>query len=326
MKLKNKPLALVFAFVLLIASLTSCSNFSNQPNNTDTESDLEAMLPESDTKSNETSNDSRSDDAENTNADLENAFVYVALGDSIAYGYGLIDFDNERYSALIDSELSETGNYASFNYAVNGDDSNDLIDLIKSGGAPELKYANLVTISIGANNVLATSLSKLYEYYLYESSVSDENLKNTRIPLIYDEMMTENEAGIERFSTDIVTIIDLIRETAPDAQIVFQTIYNPYRKLDISFDFIKETLNLAAETDRLVTSLNEIIVSNADSLGYDIADVYSKFEQLDNVVNADTFSGDVANFATSITEADPHPNANGHRIIAEIILPLIKSN
>ena len=264
-------------------------------------------------------------DAVGTEDDLSDTFVYVALGDSIAYGYGLIDFDNERYPALIESALSDkVTSLTGFNYAVNGDTSGDLIALIKSGGTPELRHADLVTISIGANNVLGNSLAKLSEYYLYVSSVTDENLKNIRIPQIYDEMMAQNDAGIAQFALDIVTIIELVREASPDAEIIFQTIYNPYRKLGVTFDFIENTLDLASETDRLVTDLNEIIVSNASTLGYKVADVYSAFDGLENVVNADTFTGGVTEFATALVEADPHPNKDGHRVIADTILPLIE--
>ncbi len=310
----------------IITSMISCGESANDTENSDFTGDVDVMFSETDTKSNETANTSDSPDTEISDKNLENSFVYVALGDSIAYGYGLIDFDNERYSSLIDSKLSETENYESFNYAINGDDSTDLINLIKSDGAPELKYADLITVSIGANNVLGTSLAKLSEYYLYESSVTDENLKKIRIPQIYDEMMQQNADGIDRFSKDIVTIVELIKSAAPDAQIIFQTIYNPYRKLDLSFDFIENTLDLAKETDRLVTSLNSIIISNSASLGYDVADVYSAFNVLDNVVNADLFTGNISDFATSIFEADPHPNKLGHQIIAETIFPIVKLN
>lgn len=325
-KLKIKALTLILLTSLIITAMISCNTSQKAPDTSETESDIDVMRPETDTKANETASESDSSDSESTEDDLENAFVYVALGDSIAYGYGLIDFDNERYSALIDDKISDSRNYTSLNYAVNGDDSTDLINLIKSGGVPELKHADLITVSIGANNVLGSSLAKLSEYYLYETSVTDENLKKIRIPQIYNEMMQQNADGTARFATDIVTITELIKSEAPDAQIIFQTIYNPYRKLDLTFDFIENTLDLAQETDRLVTSLNSIIVSNAKKLGYDVADVYSAFNALDNVVNADSFSGNISDFATSIFEADPHPNKLGHQVIAETILPIIKLN
>lgn len=332
--MKIKLLTLIFAATLLLPVLCACASVSDGG----TDSPADTSKSELDGTSEETETDAETDTAAVTESDTEsesvstkddlgNAFVYCALGDSIAYGYGLIDFDNERYSALIGNELTDkVKNFVSFNYAVNGDTSLDLINLIKSGGAPELKHADLVTISIGANNVLGTSLSKLSEYYLYVSSVTDENLKNIRIPQIYDEMMVQNAAGIAQFSLDIITIIEAVRKEAPDAQIVFQTIYNPYRRLDVSFDFIKATLDLAEETDRLVKELNDIIIANSSVLGYDVADVYTAFSGLDNVVNADTFTGGDADFATALVEADPHPNKDGHRIIADTILPLIKFN
>lgn len=321
-----------FAFILITAfaalALVACANGTQNDTNVSeetTDTEIDVMATDTVAITDEESESDTETEAVGTEDGLDSAYVYVALGDSIAYGYGLIDFDNERYSALIEEALSDKVEaFTDFNYAVNGDTSGNLIELIKSGGAPELCHADLITISIGANNVLGTSIAKLSEYHIYSTSVTDENLKSIRIPQIYDEMMTQNAAGIAQFALDIVTIIELIKEAAPDAEIIFQTIYNPYRKLDVTFDFIEHTLDLAKETDRLVTSLNDIIKSNASTLGYKVADVYSAFDALDNVVNADTFTGGAADFVTALIEADPHPNKNGHRVIADTIIPIIE--
>lgn len=253
----------------------------------------------------------------------ENKLVYVALGDSIAYGYALKDVEGQRYSTLIDSHLDtlwENGCEV-YNYAVSGDKGGDLIDILKKGNAPAISSAHVITISIGANNVLGPALDNLSEYFVF-LTVPDENLRKTELPRIYGELMAETKSGIEDFSREIVTIIEEIRKSAPDAEIIFQTVYNPYRLANVKLDFIDGVLDLAEETDRLVSALNKIIVDNA-SLGYTVADIYTAYDGLTDVVNADLFIGDGTDIDQFILAADPHPNEKGHRVIADTIIPLI---
>ncbi len=315
-KMKKRIFSLVLAAISAVFCLLSCGDEASDASDT-AGADVDVMKPVTDDTTSDKS------DTEAT-AGLEDGYVYIALGDSIAYGYGLIDFENERYPELIYNELSKHNESVRMeNYAVNGDTSGDLIEILtasKTDGKKNIfKNADLITVSIGANNVLGPSLSKLNEYYMMASS-GDPNLAEIRIPQIYDEMLEETAAGIEQFESDIVTIMGLLDELAPDAKVIFQTVYNPYRKLDIKFDFIKETLDLASQADALVSALNSTVTSNAEKLGYTVADVYTAFEAAENVVNADSFKGSVAEFATSIVEADPHPNKAGHELIADVII------
>ncbi len=253
----------------------------------------------------------------------EKRLVYVALGDSIAYGYALADYENQRYSTLIEEHLDSVWENGCevYNYAVSGDKGGDLFNILTEGKAPAIKNADVITISIGANNVLGPALDNLSEYFVF-LTVPDENLRNTELPRIYGELMTETKSGIEDFSLEIVTIIEEIRKSAPDAEIIFQTIYNPYRHATIKLDFIDSTLDLAKETDRLVSELNKIIIDNA-TLGYTVADIYTAYEDLTDVVNSDLFIGDSTDLDQIMLAADPHPNAKGHRVIADTIIPLI---
>lgn len=275
---------------------------------TETESDSESLSPETEEIPDDTV-----------------TVKYIALGDSIAYGYGLSDIESERYPTLIADFIDGIYGYKAdvYNYAVSGDKSSDLIELIEDGGTPELADADIVTVSIGANNVLAPATEKLAQYYLF-SSIQDENLRDMELPRIYNELMSETSSGIRSFERDISRIIELIKRSAPNAEIIFQTIYNPYRNVDITLDFAGTELILADETDRLVTSLNNIITDYATALGYETVDIYSAINAHTDVINADSFDGSDDDYATIFISADPHPNAKGHRVIADAMIQKIK--
>ncbi len=311
--MKKRSFLLIFVIIAAVFCLFACEGGTDTDT---TDEDIDVMSPATDGTDAPDTEKTPDTDAVTD----KDEYVYLAFGDSIAYGYGLLDFENERYPELLVSELSEHHRSIQHtNYAVNGDKSGDLIELLRNGLLnTDTDHIDLITVSIGANNVLSPSLSKLNEYYMMSST--DPNLAEIRIPQIYDEMLAETAAGIEQFKTDIVTIIELLRELAPDAEIVFQTVYNPYRKLDVKFDFKKATLDLSEQADALVSALNEIITSNAASLGYKVADVYAAFEAADSVVNADGFTGGAAEFAESFAAVDPHPNKAGHELIADVII------
>ena len=87
---------------------------------------------------------------------------YVALGDSIAYGYGLSDRKEQSYVELIRKNL-ETKYDSVFvtNFGENGMQSGELLDILTNPERKEykkyratIKHADFVTISIGSNDLL----------------------------------------------------------------------------------------------------------------------------------------------------------------------------
>ena len=244
---------------------------------------------------------------------------YVALGDSIAYGQGLADPEGERYSALVEAALDASGIYdcESFNYGINGLQSGGLIDDIADNFAPELNGADVVTVSIGANNVLSPSVSMLTQYAI-NLLVGDETRRGELNSELYKNFRADTDAGIAEFERDLPNLIALIRVAAPDARIIFQTIYNPYAGVSLTLDFSVEQIAMATLSDELVTRLDDIIKDNADKLGYEVVDIYAAFSGEDGVVNAGSGIG-----SSPFSNLDPHPTAKGHRIIADAITDML---
>lgn len=258
---------------------------------------------------------------------------YAALGDSIARGYGLDDPETQAYPALLRDRMQSYSEVEYANYAVDGQTSAGLLELLSSGGAPMLDGADVVTVCIGANNLLGPTIGLLSEqlvelaldmpsllrkYYEAITGGDASALEEVRsdlnrlvgalsAALEEDEFQAELQAGIQDMSAHLPQIIDAIRRQAPEADIYVTTVYNPYKGYKITLGGLQAELPLDAVADNAVRALNAVITSQADALSYTVADSYTAFENSGaDLVNAG------ANFSV-----DPHPNRAGHELLAE---------
>ncbi len=247
----------------------------------------------------------------------EKTLKYTALGDSIAFGYGLLSPETERYSALLDTYIDALTGYEaeSYNYGINGQTSSELLAALTNDPAfaPELNGADIVTVSIGANNVLSPAISMFMQYAI-NSLIEDEAQQRAANKLLYEAFNKEAAAGVATFAEEMPDIIAAIKARAPEAKIFFETVYNPYNNVSLKLPVGDAVMDLNEASDELVGKLNAIITANADTLGYTVADVYTALENETGVVNAESFTegGGILNYAA----LDPHPTAKGHAIIA----------
>lgn len=242
--------------------------------------------------------------------DYEHKIVnYVALGDSIASGYGLDDVKSESYVGRIAETLEERyGAVRLVNFGKNGLRSEQLLDALVNEKneqytkyRTELQKADLITLSIGSNDLLQ---------YLSLDTDLEEFRKHG------DEVLTE---ACRRFAQNIPRIIDAIHKQAPGAQLFVNNIYNPCN--DSSFAIAEkyiDDLDLMAE--KYIQKMNEgfaseevrsVFHSSARSGGYTLVDVKKAFEKTDERL---------INMVFSWRNVDPHPNKEGHRVIADEII------
>ena len=73
---------------------------------------------------------------------------YVALGDSIERGYGLDDPETQAYPALLRDRMQSYSEVEYANYAVDGQTSAGLLELLSNGGAPMLDGADVAGESL----------------------------------------------------------------------------------------------------------------------------------------------------------------------------------
>ena len=254
---------------------------------------------------------------------------YVALGDSITTGYGLAE--NETGFA---KQVADSNGYTLTNLAQDGATSTDLLEVVKSeANADTLKNADLITITIGGNdlmNALYAYLAEEYNKQNSDTSITAEDVKASlagtlsEIPQV--EMLrfaaskipdfpnsTAANTALYTFATNFSSIISAIKAANSTAQLIVVNQYNPYGHLTTGTGVL--SLDLSA-IDTAVRALNTVISSSAESADYTVADVYTKFEQAEN---------NPCNASVSLPSInlDFHPNATGHGLIADTISALL---
>lgn len=254
-----------------------------------------------------------------SSGDNENKIVhYVALGDSIARGYGLKNVEEESYVGRVAAALEETyGAVKLINFGKNGLRSDELLNILTE---PENKdydeyrdaicEADIITLSIGSNDLLQ---------YLTGDTDLQELKKDA------DHLFTE---ACDKFCDNIPGIISAISQNAPQAQLFVNNIYNPCH--DSSF----------RDSDGMIKYLDEIAERYIDAIngGFQSEQVQSVFNNknqggrkeeysLVNVKDAfDNSEEQLINMVVTWGSMDPHPNKEGHRVIAELIIPKISLN
>ena len=136
-------------------------------------------------------------------------------------------------------------------------------------------------------------------------------------------------------------ILAEIHEKAPKAKIYWTNIYNPYygTKLDLkelfsgieTLDLSKEALESLKPVDlgkygaTYIEKMNRAFEINTD--GYTVINLYDRFNEagLTNVSISRDQGEDSESLQDDILElgVDPHPNAKGHKLIYDIVMPVI---
>lgn len=202
---------------------------------------------------------------------------YVSFGDSIAAGH-TIDGNWESdygegsqygkngntetvivpnsYTDLIRNELIEMygkNNVSAKSFARSGDRVSDLMEKLSHETVRSaLKEADIVTICIGANDVLEPALSHLDEY------INTGDL-NSLATIVEGNLATLNN---DTAATSYTALFNKLAEINPEAQYIFTTIYNPYKYLwmeEGKNGFFSPILNSIPQMTILGIEVDEII-------------------------------------------------------------------
>lgn len=235
---------------------------------------------------------------------------YVALGDSIATGYGLTDL-SQSYVRLIGEKFEISPK----NYAVNGMDTTGLLALLREENGDELrdelKKADLITVSIGGNNVLKPLMAWIREEFsVLGKPLSELSMKEIYTMVVsllknqvqFHELEELASEGVQRFQNkEFQEIISTIKELNPGAHLIVQTIYDPF--INFPGDLLRD---LAGKS---LKSMNDTIMEH--SMGgeaYDVARVELAFLNDHTIIPK-----------TNMLKLDPHPTIYGHGLIFQAI-------
>ncbi len=257
----------------------------------------------------EETDNSQQDTTYKEKGDTEETMIYVALGDSLTHGYGLADKQKDRFSAVIADKLRADGYMCSeFNYGVDGLTSDGLLEMLNEGQCSMTGRADLITIDIGANDVLHT-VSMLAAYAMYDMAAPEDE---------YESIQAELDNSLDQYRSNFETLIDNIKRENPNARIICTTIYNPYKNLHMTIQVPDGEVSLSEYTDTVVTRLNNVMREVAADKGIEVADSYTAFE-LTNKTVLNAKNDDTG------TNMDIHPNKDGYALMAEAFYQVIKS-
>ncbi|MFR0880259.1 MAG: SGNH/GDSL hydrolase family protein [Oscillospiraceae bacterium] len=226
------------------------------------------------------------------------------LGDSISTGYGL-DENELSYGDYLRNYF----NAELDNFAVNGRQTSELISQLEEDSITVSSVANadIVCVSIGGNDVLHIFEDAVYELGGITQSPQSGSFQLS--PEFIQQFLMKYSSGFgpaaAQAAQNLETISGKIAEINPEAEIVFQTIYNPFESDD-------ETINNILKPLKTYTSLYLGTINNAvREQNVSVADIAKKFSE-----NAWLY--------TNIGEFDIHPNNVGHMLIAEEIVQMLK--
>jgi len=249
---------------------------------------------------------------------------YVALGDSVPYGYGLTDPSAESYPVQFSSLLNGIGvPDILVNESVSGLTTGGLLTALQSlqaAGAQTvsaaaltaIQTADVITLDIGSNDVLGSMIA-LMSQTAASLNIDPNRLTPADIAQLIMAMQSvdfnqhpEFMLGVQTFTNDFPQIIAWLKMNAPNAKTIVSTLYNPFPQ--------SIGTNIYNTSEQMLSAMNSVIFSaqmTGGVLNYAIADTYSAFKDA---------AGPVTNFSPQAGSIDIHPNAAGHALMAQIHL------
>lgn len=292
----------------------------------------------------------------------------VVFGDSISTGYTRSGYVEHNYAEICADYLG----YDFDNFAVNGADTADLIKLLETDTEATMKAAEaeVIVVSIGGNDVI-NYVSKVLITFAATNGFLNEGYTINNIPekpsILHMKEMINLNAMLSHFKSkpiEAVTVLneitanlcysnekyegyipnvilpnmteirDTLQEINPNAEIVFQTVYQPLQfspeYFEAAFgdnagteyagyaDMIDQLrLNFKKIMDVFSTNVKAIENVNVADVYYDFTSVApSVYQGISNQGNAHYFT----DIQLSGEARDLHPNQKGHLAIAVSVL------
>ena len=285
----------------------------------------------------------------------------VVLGDSIASGYGLSKSEHNYGELLGDYYGTETANYA-----VSGAETGDLIGKLEKPSediAASIKNADCVVVSIGGNdmihyassyllnicaniNVLKSGytskdvpedptlgdvinlvdIDALKAYALDNPLVMNSNVQKLRANIVEKDNGKYDCLIQKKVMPNIEKIYSDIKSLNPEAQVVYQTLYDP-----LQFDAVyyekaytgttKTVMNMLKPVSAAIVESYNTQLSEAQLGDTLIADIYADFTSLDE--NGGKYSWYFTKMQEDRAEMDFHPTQAGHVAIAAKVIETI---
>lgn len=285
--------------------------------------------------------------------------IYVAMGDSIVYGYGLRDIKSQRFPTLITSGLNKNSGdnkWVSYNYGVNGLTSDNLLEMLKHGDIDMIQNADLITICIGTNDGLLPLESFLMIYsdmffWCYENGVDSPWENDGADGADYDDADTDSADdedtdtdgddaannyrwNKESFQRDYNNLTAQVEENIKQLNENLKDIVKEIRKVNTDGRIVFMTLynpyfdfDCTVRTAECEINLKDFSHKAINEMNQQIISVAGEYGcEIADVCKAfkdaetDVLNAEINENGINF---DDHPNKEGHKLIAETFLEII---
>ncbi len=238
----------------------------------------------------------------------EKTKAILAAGDAITSGKGLDDRAGKSYGSLVASGLGISGG----KYCNIAEDYMTSAELSEKLLYAELyvKDADLMIISVGTDdimNIVTTAIEmtaeggKMSYSRLLAYAADAEFIKKLSEAIDHTAILN----AVSKFPVNIGDIIARVRGFNPDIRIVFLSLYNP-------LDGSSALAPMKSILDSPIEMMNTALKKTSEDSGCGYIDLST------------AFSGK-ADIMTNITSLDVNPNADGHKLIADLLKDYISS-
>lgn len=244
---------------------------------------------------------------------------YVALGDSISIGTSVLP--GQSYPILVNAQLHAP---LMLNFSRDGLNSDRLIHVLRNHYVmSSIRRANLITLTIGSNDVLGIFMDIIRK----ATGTTDWNaimtdpakLAKAVTALNNPSTVTRLKKGIKTFRKNFPYIVSRITALNPKARFVITTAYSPYHGIVIPIPGTAAVFDLGALSDQMIGGLNQVFSAMAKTKkGSKIifVDLAVPFAVTPGTLNVE--------LTPTTVNLDPHPNAAGQQMIANLILQRIQ--
>ncbi|MCK8060107.1 MULTISPECIES: SGNH/GDSL hydrolase family protein [unclassified Fusibacter] len=250
--------------------------------------------------------------------------VYVALGDSIPLGT-FVNFNPDPFK---DHHLTYVDQFGQailaeevYNYAVDGAKISDLLAPVPITTSTAIMLANIeradiITLSIGSNDLMQAALHPLDPYPMY--NFNSINLLSA-------------ELGRDTFVSSWESLILMIKSLNPTATLMVQNLYNPYDSDEsgstVIFDpfpfevvvnepvLLRPVIDMYLYAPGPMMGMNTMIEGLDEALMYLVVDAYQAFDQTPIYTH---FYDIPLPYDYDWPYRDPHPSQLGQNKLAEL--------
>ncbi|MBR4014548.1 MAG: SGNH/GDSL hydrolase family protein, partial [Clostridia bacterium] len=224
----------------------------------------------------------------------------LILGDSIATGHSLPDYDssgNPKSEYSWATLLSKSYGADRVNLAVDGDTTSDLLSVVQNiANRKAISEAKVICVSIGGNNFLQL-MGRLVD--------DDKIFLEGEIESAYLSMQVASESELDGIFT-------ALREINPHAEVLVQTMFEPYRYFTVP---ISQEKTIGDWMGSYVARYNTLLCEKAEQYGHRVVDVAETFcvEGKQSWLYASMSEGTSQEAIVAIAQANPHPTRAGHQ-------------